>query len=172
MAVVHTRRNPPRVARICQEEIIMTALTHWNPFKGMARYEPVASFDDLFRGLGLGTRPSWADLAATPDIRIDVSEDDKAFHVKAEMPGVEKKDIDISVDGNQISIGAEVKRESKKKDGETDIYTERYAGKVYRAFTLPKDVDEAKADAQYDKGVLMLTLPKKANGNGRRIAVA
>jgi HSP20 family protein len=171
MAVAHTRRHPSRIARICEEEIIMTALAHWNPFKGMARYEPVASFDDLFRGLGFGTRPSWADLAATPDIRIDVSEDEKAFHVKAEMPGVEKRDIDISVDGNQISIGAEIKRESKKKEGEKDIYTERYAGKVYRAFTLPNDVDEAKADAQYDKGVLMLTLPKKANGNGRRIAV-
>jgi HSP20 family protein len=149
----------------------MTALTHWNPFKGMARYEPATSLDDLFRGLGFGLRPSWTDLPATPDIRIDVSEDDKAFHVMAEMPGVDKKDIDISVDGNQISIGAEIRRESKKKEGEKDLYTERYAGKVYRAFSLPNDVDEAKADAQYDKGVLMLTLPKKANGNGRKIAV-
>ena len=150
----------------------MTALTHWNPFKGMTRYEPVTSFDDLFRGLGFGARPSWPELQTAPDIRIDVSEDDKSFHVKAEIPGVEKKDIEISVEGNQVAIGAEVKREAKKKEGEKEIYTERYSGKVYRAFTLPNDLDGAKAEAQYEKGVLTLTLPKKGNGSTRKIAVS
>ena len=151
----------------------MTALTHWNPFKGMARFEPSNSFDDLFRGLGFGLRPSTLpEFSAAPDIRIDVSEDDKAFHIKAEMPGVDKKDIDISVEGNQVAIGAEVKRESKKKEGEKEIYTERYSGKVYRSFSLPNDLDGSKAEAQYEKGVLMLTLPKKGNGSSRKIAVS
>ena len=148
----------------------MTALTHWNPFKEVTRYDPMASFDDLFRGFGL--RPSLRDIQVAPEIRIDVSEDDKAFHVKAEMPGVEKKDIEISVEGNQLAIGAEVKREMKKKEDEKEIYTERYCGKMYRSFTLPNDLDGSKADAQYDKGVLMLTLPKKANGSSRKIPVS
>lgn len=150
----------------------MSALTHWNPFKGMTRYEPITSFDDLFRGFGVGLRP-WRDLEGAPEVRIDVAEDDKAFRVKAEMPGVDKKDIDVSIEGNQVAISAEVKRETKNKEGEKEIYTERYCGKVYRSFTLPNDVDSAKADAHYDKGVLTLTLPKKANGNGtRKIAVS
>src|SRR5512142_837547 len=95
--------------------IVMTTLTHWNPFKSMTRFDPISSFDDLFRGLG--TRPVWRDLeAAAPDVRIDVSENDKFYSVKAEIPGVHKEDIQISVDGNQVAISAEVKRETKKKE--------------------------------------------------------
>ena len=147
----------------------MTALTHWNPFKGTTRYDP---FDEVFRGPGFGMRP-WRDAeVATPDVRIDVTEDDKAFHVKAEMPGVEKQDIEISVNGNQVSLAAEIKRDTKRKEGEKEICVERYTGKMFRAFTLPDDLDETKADAQYDKGVLSLTLPKKGNGAARRIAVS
>ena len=150
----------------------MNTLAHWNPFKTTAsRYNPAATFDDLFRGFGM--RPVWRDIeAAAPDIRIDVSEDDKVYRVKAEIPGVEKNDIEISVEGNQVAISAEVKRESTKKDDEKDVCTERYYGKVYRAFSLASDLDSAKADAHYDKGVLTLTLPKKHNGGTRKIAVS
>lgn len=150
----------------------MTALTHWNPFKGMTRFDPAISFSDVFPNLGFGRLPLPRDIEVAPEIRIDVSEDDKAFHVKAEMPGVEKKDIQISVNGNQVAIGAEVKRETQKKDGEREIYAERYCGKVYRSFTLPSDLDAEKADAQYEKGVLTLALPKKGNGSARKIAVS
>ena len=146
----------------------MTTLTRWNPFRSATRFDPMMPFEDFFRSLG--TRPL-REFEATPDIRIDVSEDPTAYKVKAEIPGVDKKDIEISVEGNQVSIGAEVKRETKSKDEEKDVYTERYFGKVYRAFTLPSDLDSAKADAQYDKGVLTLTLPKKGNGGVRRIAI-
>jgi HSP20 family protein len=147
----------------------MSTMTRWNPFRAATRYDPLATFDDLFRGFG--ARPL-REFEATPDIRIDVSEDPKVYRVKAEMPGIDKKDIEISVEGNQVSIGAEVKRETKGKDDEKDVYTERYFGKVFRAFTLPNDLDSAKADAQYDKGVLILTLPKKGNGGSRRIAIS
>ena len=145
----------------------MANITRWNPFKNIARLEP--PFDQLVRDFGL--RP-FAGVENTPDCRIDVSEDDKAFKIKAEIPGVDKKDIDVAVEGNQISISAEIRRETKSKDDEKDLYTERYYGKVYRAFTLPSDLDSAKANAHYDNGVLTLTVPKKANGNGsKRITV-
>lgn len=149
----------------------MTTLTRWNPFKAPTRFDPVATFEDMFRGLN--TRPLWRELEAAPDMRIDVSEDDKAFHVKAEVPGASKDDIEISIEGNQVAISAEVKREtSKKGDDKKELYTERYYGKVYRAFTLPNDLDSSKADAHYDGGVLTLTLPKKSNGSARKIAVS
>jgi len=73
---------------------------------------------------------------------------------------------------HQVAISAEVKRETKNKDSETELYSERYFGKVYRAFSLPADLESAKADARYDNGVLMLTLPKKANGSSRKITVS
>jgi HSP20 family protein len=148
----------------------MTTLTRWNPFKTSTRFDPVATFDDLFRGLS--TRPLWRDFEAAPDIRIEVNENDKAYQVKAEIPGVEKNDIEVSVEGNQVAISGEVKRETKKKDDEKEVYSERYYGKVYRSFTLPTDLDSAKADAHYEGGVLMLTLPKKQNGSSRKISVS
>lgn len=146
----------------------MTALTHWNPFK-TSRFEPTTTFEDLFRNIV--ARPGWRELDIAPDIRIDVTENDTTFMVKAEIPGVEKNDIEVSVEGNQVSIGAEVRRETKNKEGDKDICTERYYGKVYRAFTLPSDLDGAKAEAHYENGVLTLTLPKKKNGSSRKIAV-
>ncbi len=148
----------------------MTTLTRWNPFKAATRFDPMSNFEDMFRGLA--TRSPWRDLESVPDMRIDVTEDDKAFHVKAEIPGVDKDDIDITVDGNQVTISAEVKREKSSKDGEKEIYTERYFGKTYRSFTLPGDFDGDKAEAGLDDGVLALSLPKKANGSTRRIAIS
>jgi HSP20 family protein len=148
----------------------MTTMTTWNPFKSMARFDPISGFDDLFRGIGV--RPAWREFEVVPEVRIDVTENDKGYMVKADIPGVKKDDIEISVEGNQVAISAEVRRESKKKEDEKDVYTERYFGKVYRAFTLPSDLDSTKADAHYENGVLFLTLPKKSNGGTRRIAVS
>lgn len=148
----------------------MTTLTRWNPFKVATRFDPMSGFEDLLRGLG--TRPQWQGLETAPQMRVDVSEDDKAFHVKAEIPGVDKDDVEISINGNQLTITAETKREITSKEDETDVYSERYFGKTYRSFTLPGDVDSAKAKARSDNGVLTLSLPKKANGSTRRIAVS
>jgi HSP20 family protein len=147
----------------------MTMLTRFNPFKPLSRIDPTTDFEDFFRSFGM--RPTWSNLETIPDIRLDVSENDKFYRVKAEIPGVDKKDIDLSIDGNQIAISAEVKRESTKKEGEKEICSERYYGKMYRAFSVPTDVDASKAEAHYDNGVLTLTLPKKGNGQSRKIAV-
>jgi HSP20 family protein len=148
----------------------MSNVTHWNPFKNLARFDPVSPLDDVMRSFGV--RPAWRELEVTPEIRIDVNEDDKAYRVKAEIPGVSKNDIEISVEGNQVAISAEVKRETKNKDGEKEIYTERYVGKVYRSFSLPNDLESDKSEARYDNGVLTLTLPKKANGGTKKITVS
>jgi HSP20 family protein len=152
------------------EVSIMSNITHWNPFKQLARFENAAPFEDLLRGFGM--RPMWRDLETAPDIRIDVSEDDKSFRIKAEVPGVKKEDIEVSVDGNQVAISAEVKREMQNKQDEKQLYSERYVGRVYRSFSLSTDLDSGKADAHYDNGVLTLVLPKKANGSSKKIVVS
>jgi len=149
----------------------MANLTHWNPFKQLTRLESrTPLFEDFFRDFSL--RPRWQQELEAPEMRIDVVENDRIYTVKADIPGVEKSDIDVSIDGNQVSISAEVKRESKSKEDERDVYTERYYGQVYRSFSLPNDVDSGKANAHYEHGVLTLTLPKKGNGSARKLAVS
>ena len=95
---------------------------------------------------------------------MDVSEDDKAYHVKAEVPGVKKENIHVAVEENQVTITADVKREKEEKKGETVLRTERYYGMQSRIFTVMHDVDQGKAEAKYQDGILELTLPKKSNG--------
>lgn len=146
----------------------MTALTRFNPFRSAARFDAPATFDDLFRSAALN--PMW-NQSEFYDMRVDVTEDDDAFHVSAEIPGVSKDDIDVSVEGNRVSITAEAKREKEKKDAK-ELVVERSWGKTFRAFALPTDIDGNRTEARYDKGVLSLTLPKKANGNAHRITVS
>ena len=147
----------------------MTMLTRWNPLKSLPRIDH-GEFDDLFRSLAL--RPMFRDVEMTPEIRVDVTENDGAYDISADLPGVRKEDIDVTVDGNQVSIVAETRRESEKKDGGREVRSERYYGQVFRSFSLPVDVDDTKAEARYENGVLTLRLPKKPNGQQRRIAVS
>lgn len=146
----------------------MTQLTHWNPFKSLARTSPKVEFDDFFQGFGM--RPFLEQLNV-PDIRLDVSETDKAYAIKADIPGVKKEDIEVSAEGRQVTISATTSRESEKKD-KTSLYTERCEGQIFRSFTLPSEVDGKGATAHYENGVLDLTLPKLANANGNRIKVS
>jgi HSP20 family protein len=145
----------------------MNQLTHWNPFRTTGRGEMASGLDALLRDFGM--RPL-AGMPDAPDIRIDVSESDKAYSIKADIPGVRKEDIDVAVEGRQVSISAKARSKSEKKD-ETSIYTERSEGQAVRAFTLPVEVDEKRAEAKYENGVLSLVLPKKANGKNHRIKV-
>jgi HSP20 family protein len=109
--------------------------------------------------------------ARAPQIRIDLSESDNAFAIKAEIPGVKKEDIDVRIDGNQVTISAEVKQDSEeKKDGRL-LRSERRYGYASRSFLLASDVDQAAADAKYSNGVLELKLPKKAQSAGQKLTV-
>jgi HSP20 family protein len=132
-------------------------------------YVPFADsgFDELFRGFLRPVRVEKAPAA----IKMDVTEQENAYVVKAEIPGVAKEDIQVSIEGNQVTIGAEVKREKEVKDGERVLRGERYFGSVYRAFTLPVEVDETASNAKYENGVLELTLTKKPANAGRKLTI-
>ena len=147
----------------------MSQLTHWNPFKSLAKMESAANFDDLFRSFGM--RPGWRELEMMPEIRIDVSEDANAYTVRADIPGVKKEDIEITVEGRDVSISAGSRQKTEKK-GETSLYVERSEGRTFRSFTLPQEVDSQGATAHYEDGVLSLNLPKKPNGKNQRITVS
>jgi HSP20 family protein len=147
----------------------MANLTRWNPFRELTRFDPFTDMEDFFKEFGM--RPAWRGFEAEPQIKLDVSEDDKAYTVKAEIPGVKKEDINVSIDGNRVSLSAEVRSEKEEKEGKKVIRRERYYGAVSRSFTLGHDVDMNKAEAKYEDGVLMLTLPKKPGAEAKKLTV-
>ena len=116
-------------------------------------------------------RPRRALDVGALDIAVDVTENENTYTVKAEIPGVKKEDISVSIDGNLVSISAEIKREKEEKKGDKVLREERYYGAMSRSFTLPTDVDQAKAEAQYTNGVLSLTLPKKAGSQSKKLDI-
>ena len=128
------------------------------------------TLDDVLRGFFV--RPMNFETTAAPvQLRVDVSETEGGYTVRAEIPGVKKDDIHVAIDGNQVEISAEVKNEKEVKEGEKLLRSERYFGKVYRAFALGRDVDEAATEARYADGILELKLPKKSSARVKRIAV-
>ena len=140
----------------------MATVNRWDPFED--------HLDELFKGFFV--RPVRVDPSQEANrIRADVKEDDKSYVVHAEIPGVKKEEIQVSIEGNQVAISAEVKRQKDEKQAEKTLRTERYYGKVYRAFSLGQDVDQEQAQARYENGVLELTLPKRAAASTRRVTV-
>jgi HSP20 family protein len=138
---------------------------------GITRYDPFGDLvDDFFKGFFV--RPVGFQ-AGEPARRmnIDVTEANGEYKVLAELPGVKKEDIQVNIDGDQVSISAEIRAEREAKDGEQVLHSERYFGKVARAFRLAQEVDESKASARYADGVLELTLPKKAAAAAKPLAV-
>jgi HSP20 family protein len=134
-------------------------------------YDPRADtgFDELFRGF---FRPVRFEGAPTPvTIKMDVFETENGYLVHSEMPGVKKEDIDVAIEGNLVTITAEVKRDWEKNEGDRLLRSERYFGNIYRSFTLPAELDESACGAKYDNGVLELKLVKKAAAPGKRLAV-
>jgi HSP20 family protein len=139
----------------------------------IARLDPFNSIvDDLFKGFFV--RPVPYDARAgydAPRLAVDVAERDGAYLVSAELPGVKKEDIQVQIDGAQVTLSAEVKREKETGEGERLLHAERVYGKVTRSFALPQELDEAKAEAKFRDGVLELTLPKKAAAARKAITV-
>jgi HSP20 family protein len=138
----------------------------------MTRYEPLAGrLDGLFNEF---FRPAfvWENGAASEPlpIRVDVKESAGAYTVLAELPGVKKDQIAVEIEGNEVTISAETRRDAGK-DGEKFLRVERFFGKSARRFALPQDLDEAQAQARFNDGVLELTLPKKAAVTGRKIDI-
>ncbi|AOI68618.1 heat-shock protein Hsp20 [Burkholderia ubonensis] len=143
----------------------MSNMTRYDPFS----MEPVSDlFQGLFRPLRGLTTTDEPDLAS---VKIDVTESDAAYSVKAELPGVAKEDIDVQVTGRTVSINAKVERSKEQKEGERVIRRERYSGAISRSFSLADEIDEANATAAYQDGILSLTLPKKAPVGQKKLTI-
>ncbi|MBI3481120.1 MAG: Hsp20/alpha crystallin family protein [Nitrosomonadales bacterium] len=154
----------------------MNNITRFNPFNELARVDPLlARFDPFWEMDDVMNRFMMRPFSLLregmemePQMRMDVKEADGKYLVNAEIPGVKKDDIHVTIDGNRVSISAEVKQEKEAKDGERVIRCERSYGMTSRSFTLADEVDQNKIQAKYDNGILELTLPKKPGASTRK----
>ena len=130
-------------------------------------------FDDFFKEFSPGffIKPLQGSLLPAPEqIRMDVHESNGAYTVEAEVPGVSKDDIHITLDRHSITLKAEMQRESSHAS-ESCLHSERRYGLVSRTMALPAAIDTDKAKAHYDKGVLTLTLPKSSPSSVKELAI-
>jgi HSP20 family protein len=134
----------------------------WQSF----RSEMDRLFDRFGRGFGFPSlrrmfdmEPAWRSSFSFSMPAIDMSEDDKAYNIAAELPGMEAKDIDVSVTGDMLVLKGE-KRQEKEENDKNFHFSERAYGSFQRAFELPASVDRSKVAADFSKGVLTITLPK------------
>jgi HSP20 family protein len=141
----------------------MASITRFRPWDD--------TMDDFFRGFFVRPVGYESPPAGAAAFRVDVSENDTAYTLRAELPGVKKEDIAITVDGETVAVSAEVKNENETRNGEQVLRSERHYGRLYRAFTLGQPVDEAQAQARYADGILQLVLPKKAAAQAKRITI-
>jgi len=131
-------------------------------------------FDDFLRDFSPGffVRPLHGEpLPSAGQIRIDVKESDGAYTVHAELPGVPKEDIQVSIDGGVVTLRAEIRQHDSQGSGDKVLHSERYYGEVARSLQLPQDIDQAAAKAKYDNGVLTLILPKKQASGSQRLKI-
>ena len=133
-------------------------------------YDPFAdaAVETLLRSF---FRPERSERAAPRSIVLDVSETGNGYVVKAEVPGVSKDEIHVAIEGNQVTIAAEVKRDAAPAEDERVLRSERYYGNLYRSFALPVELDESSSEAKYENGVLTLTLVKKPAVAGRKLTI-
>ena len=139
----------------------------------VARFDPFNDMvDDLFKGFFV--RPvayEGRSALEAPRLKLDVTEKNGAYLVTADLPAVKKEDIQVAIDGAQVTLSAEIRREKEVAEGVRVLHTERSFGKVSRSFALPQELDEAKAEAKFRDGVLELTLPKKAAAARKSITI-
>ena len=152
----------------------MNGITRYSPFSSeLTRFDPLWNIDDMFNNFMM--RPfsfSREGMEMEPQIKMDVKESDGKYLVNAEIPGVKKDDIHVTVDGNRVSISAEVKQEKEAKEGERVIRSERSYGMASRSFTLADEIDQNQIQAKYNNGMLELTLPKKPGAARKEIPIS
>jgi HSP20 family protein len=130
------------------------------------------SFDRLFDD---GFDRLFAPAAQASNLRspaLDVSESDRAYTVKMDLPGVAKDDVKIAIDGRRISVEAQTRKEEEKKEGDRVVYRERSLASYARSFSVAADVDQAESSARLESGVLTLTLTKRGTPAAARITVS
>lgn len=133
-------------------------------------YDPFAdaAVETLLRSF---LRPERSERNTPRSAVLDAAETENGYVVQAELPGVSKDEIHVAIEGNQVTIAAEVKRTSAASDGERVLRSERYYGNVYRSFALPVEIDETASEAKYENGLLTLTLVKKPAVAGRKLTI-
>ena len=141
----------------------MANVTRFDPFNDLV--------DDLFKGFLVRPVAYEGRGEVLPRVKVDVAEANGAYVVNAELPGVRKEDIQVSIDGAEVTLSAEVKREKETAKDERVLHAERVYGKVSRSFTLPQEIDEARAEAKFRDGVLELKLPKKAAAARKQVTI-
>lgn len=141
------------------------SLSPWSGFGPLGRLRE--EMEDLFERF-TGNGDDWPSQMLAPP--MDLSETDGSLQVRLDLPGVDPKEIDIQVSGNQLTIAGE-RKEEKEEKGETFHRIERRTGRFSRSVTLPCAVDEEKIDANYHDGVLTISVPKNEECKARRIEV-
>ena len=146
----------------------MTVLTRWEPFREFATLQDRINrvFRDSYSGAGQDEALTTSSFAPA----VDVYEDEHKVSLKIEVPGIDEKDIDVRVENNTLTVHGERKIEKEEKE-ENYRRVERQYGTFTRTFTLPTTVDTENVSANYDKGVLKITLPKKAEAKPKQIKV-
>jgi HSP20 family protein len=102
---------------------------------------------------------------------LDVSESERAYTVKLDLPGVAKEDVKIAIDGRRISVEAQTRKEEEKKEGYRVVYRERSLASYARSFSVAADVEQAESSTKLENGVLTLTLTKRGTPAAARITV-
>jgi HSP20 family protein len=147
----------------------MTVLTRWEPFREFATLQDRINraFRESYAGADRDDSLTTSSFAPA----VDVYEDEHKVTLKIEVPGIDEKDIDVRVENNTLTVHGERKIEKEEKE-ENYRRVERQYGSFTRTFTLPQTVDTESVSANYDKGVLKIALPKKAEAKPKQIKVS
>lgn len=149
----------------------MANIQTWRDSLERLRDDITESFDRLTRRPG---GQSWFDVGPSVfgegNLAVDIQEDENELRVSVEMPGLEKEDFHVELQGNRLIVRGEKKHEEEKKE-KNYVYSERSYGSFFRTIPLPCPVDEDKVEAKYRNGVLKLKLPKSAESRGKKIEV-
>ena len=143
----------------------MTVITRWDPFREFSTLQ-----DRLNRLFRESQSPEEALTTSSFAPPVDVYEDEHNVSLKIEVPGIDEKDIDVRIENNVLTVHGERKLEKEEKE-ENFRRVERQYGSFTRTFTLPTTVDAEKVSANYDKGILKIALPKKAEAKPKQIKV-
>lgn len=147
----------------------MNSLTNWNPFRDFSEWE-----NRLNRALGVGTRSGSGKESMTVaqwSPAVDITEDDKEFLVKAELPELKKEEIKVAVENGELTLSGERKFEKEEKDKKYHRI-ERAYGSFMRSFVLPENVSADKVTAEFKDGLLLVHLPKTETAKPKAVQVA
>jgi HSP20 family protein len=145
-------------------------MMHFDPLSDIARFDPMRSMDDFLKDMGF--KDALKDFGRPSPIRLDVTESEQAYLIKAELPGFKVDDISVDIDGNRVSISAESRQEHEETNGQKVVRRERHTGQYFRSFSLAQDIDADKAVARYRDGVLDMELPKLLGGSAKRLQIS